>query len=60
MAKEYDKQILTELDSHIDAILDLLQESDMEDDAANQIRDELYAYLNPQQLTLQLIIKNLS
>jgi hypothetical protein len=53
---EYDKEMLIRMDAHIDAILTLMTESDMESDSANQWRDEMYAYLNPQQLRLQGLI----
>ncbi|QHV99249.1 hypothetical protein [Spirosoma endbachense] len=59
MSKQYDHQILTELDDHFSSILELLAESDMGDDSANGFRDEIYQYINPQQLRLQLIMKGL-
>lgn len=59
MSKQLDHRILTELDDHFSSILELLTESDLESDSANQYRDEIYQYINPQQLRLQLIMKGL-
>lgn len=60
MSKTYDHEILTELDDHFSNILDLLNESDMEDDSANGFRDQIYQYINPQQVRLNLIMKKLA
>lgn len=60
MSKAYDHQILTELDDHFSNILDLLNESDMDDDSANGFRDQIYQYINPQQVRLNLIMKKLA
>lgn len=60
MSQSYDHEILTELDDHISNIMDLLTESDMDDDSANGFRDEIYQYFNQQQLRLGLIIKRLA
>ena len=54
-----DQEQLIKLSALVGATVDLLRNMEMDSDSANQFRDELYEYLNPTEVRLILIARNL-